>query len=62
MRRNHVYSIFTSDPCDLDLKPSKSKINRGHALTKTNQHVEHNSSVKNISQYIGNHCFTKGPL
>jgi len=40
-------TIFTSNPCDLDLVNSKST---GHGLTKTNQHVEYNSSVIKISQ------------
>ena len=50
MIRKHVYIFFTSDPGDLDLKPSEAKIIRGHGITKTNQHVEYNSSVINISQ------------
>ena len=40
----------TSDSCDLDLKPYESKINRGHVLIKTNQHVKYDSTVTNSSQ------------
>jgi len=53
MTRKHVYIFFlqvTLVSCDLDLKPSDAKIIRGHGITKTNQRVEYNSSVINISQ------------
>ena len=35
--QNACVHIFTSDPCDLDLKHSESKIIRGHGITKPNQ-------------------------
>jgi len=40
-----MFTFFTSDPCDLEFKPSESKINIGHVLNKTNQHVKYDSSV-----------------
>ena len=37
----------THMPPDLDLRPSDPKINRGHLLAMTNQHVKYEDSVIN---------------
>ena len=35
-----MFKFLTDDPCDLDLKSSESQTNKGHVLSKTNQHVK----------------------
>jgi len=45
-----MFTLFTSDHCDLDLCPSKPKINRGLDHTKSNQHITCESSMINSSQ------------
>ena len=40
MSGNHVYIYITIAPCDLDLSPSQSKINRGYVLSMINQQVK----------------------
>jgi len=45
-----MLTLLTGGPCDLDLKSSKSKINRIHVLFEKNQHVKCESSVINSSQ------------
>jgi len=45
-----MFTFLTDDPCDLDLKSSESKTNKGHVLSKTNQHVKNKRYVINSSQ------------
>jgi len=45
-----ILHVLTSDPSDLDLKPSESKISRGHVFMKTSQHVKYDSSMIDSSQ------------
>ena len=59
-----MFSVFTSDHCDLDLKSCESKIYRGHVPTNTNQHVTYDISVINSFKDIDQKPFglqTDGP-
>jgi hypothetical protein len=47
MSGNHTY---IQGPCQLDLWPSDSKINRGHLLVMNNQHVKYKDFVINSFQ------------
>jgi len=43
-----MFTFLTTDPWGLE--PCESKVNMGHVHTKTNQHLQYNSSVINSSK------------
>jgi len=45
----HYIFVYKSDPFDLILWPSEMKINWDHVFTKTNQQMQYERSVINMS-------------
>jgi hypothetical protein len=52
-------AFYSQGPCDLDLWPSKLKINRGYLLIMTNLHAKYEDCGLKVSLVIGQTNFLK---